>query len=477
MLVSSSQRWRSELDTLQHSPQYARLLSGAASTVLPVSLVTADEGAALMKSFMPAHSSGSPKAGQRSMSDMRHHITIACHAPKPADQLPSSPIPTSPRREWGWQRPASARVARTRAASGGSDQEASSPGSPRASPAAMRRPLSARPASSSSRHSLVTPARARTYSPWPLPPRISVEVDIEADAEPPASSSSSPCNGAALPPSCRGSLLASVLLSNSATSGGSSARPLCHASQHVASPSLLRPQLDSQLDEWVSSLHLEKASGPRRDPAHNPAFAKPALQVVTIPAWELTAGDGSVAFSPSRSPNRSPTLSSKRWRKIHTAATFSFKASPVLAKLSGGEELLARASAHDEIMSLFHSEDGYRSPQATYAALERFAEAHEIRSTRVRHALEALAKDARSHRRRRAFGALLRELQRLRFVELEEALTIIQAKTVVEEETFERSTFKTWQVGDELSISPDCISPSQHSPSLVSNRPGASPAS
>jgi len=130
--------------------------------------------------------------------------------------------------------------------------------------------------------------------------------------------------------------------------------------------------------------------------------------------------------------------------------TAAFKS---LAALQGGNKLLSLVDTHQTIMDTFEQSDGYREPSRTYKALCDFAEHHELRSLRTRQALEALKADATSHARRYAFGVLLRELQRLRFVEPQTALVIVQAGDVVaaeQEEVLTQTTFKMWTVDESI---------------------------
>ena len=84
-------------------------------------------------------------------------------------------------------------------------------------------------------------------------------------------------------------------------------------------------------------------------------------------------------------------------------------------------------------MDLFKRSDYVTAAHATrvYQALEAFSEKFERRSVGVHSALATLRGHGHIHERQRAFGALLRELQRMRFVLEEEALEIITASVAV----------------------------------------------
>lgn len=123
-----------------------------------------------------------------------------------------------------------------------------------------------------------------------------------------------------------------------------------------------------------------------------------------------------------------------------------------LSKLRGGESLLARAQAREEVMDLFKRSDYVTAAHATrvYQALEAFSEKFERRSVGVHSALATLRGHGHIHERQRAFGALLRELQRMRFVLEEEALEIITASVAVEEVFEKKAAFKAWSVDDSV---------------------------
>ena len=123
-----------------------------------------------------------------------------------------------------------------------------------------------------------------------------------------------------------------------------------------------------------------------------------------------------------------------------------------LSKLRGGESLLARAHAREEVMDLFQRSDYVTAAHATrvYQALEAFSETFERRSVGAQSALATLRGHGQIHEHQRAFGALLRELQRMRFVLEDEALEIITASVAVEEVFEKKAVFKAWSVDDSV---------------------------